>query len=346
MKRSTTGIVMMVLLTGAMAGAAALYDDFSSGTLAKWSVTGTAWAVVGGKADTLTGGESNIGTLTSASSISVGSNEFVAFSSTGWPAGPGAQTFSIGLAELNNYVEIRRASDNTLLAKIGANFGEKRIDLGGPETVIIKAIDSDSSAGYAWQTMDNVRTEANVAGTPISNGSLEAGGTGWVLTTTGPLGHGPQVTASSSTLTDDGAYEGNFLIDTTYYRYDAAGTALSPALIATQKYLTFWAKGNSMGGQNYFQLLAQDQTTELARLAPPETWTWTSLSFNLSVYANQTVYLKMVDGNSTGTDPTGGWMAVDYVRQTGPVLPEPASAVLLLAGGALVLRRRTSRCAA
>ena len=96
--------------------------------------------------------------------------------------------------------------------------------------------------------------------------------------------------------------------------------------------------GNGLSG---FQILDASFAVK-ATVAAPLSDTWVTQGVDLlaaGLAPGATFYFRAIDGNAANSY---AWLAVDGIQFTGAAVPEPAPLALLLAGGCLLVWRRSA----
>ncbi len=230
-----------------------------------------------------------------------------------------------------NYVQLKRASDDFVIAKVFApqanEFQKKTIDASAYKGVplYLEVVDDGYMSGYAWIAVDNVR-EYEVTTYPAEgingNGNFELGNyTGWTVVEGDAWGTKPVYTGDHSVAT---GYEGSYCADS----YLAAGGEAATGILRSNNFtltssgiLSFLIAGcayypgvndDPASWWNYVQLKRASDNFVIEKIFAPQANEFSKRTIDAKAYLNVPLYLEVVDdGYMSGY----AWIAIDNVRE-------------------------------
>ncbi|KKT07613.1 MAG: Fibronectin type III domain protein [Parcubacteria group bacterium GW2011_GWA2_43_17] len=330
MKKAIVYVVSLITFTLATPAISDVYDNFESGVIntVRWEMPPSSW----GLQTIYTGstlvawsnanGGGGTGSLVSLT-IPVPADGYLTLKVCGHDV-PDKDGYGFKAAPATHWVEVRGGSSTgPILAKMNPYDNgrtEFKVDARGYWLVVVIGVDNSTQ----WIGIDDIASTSGIAHTPITNGSLEDGFTGWTVT-----GTSFQTIAKSFPSWEtipQFASEGG-LFASGYMSSGLTGTAISPAITVTRDTLTFDAMGYSGGpwggGTNEFRLLNASMNviaTIKGNIIPQGTLVngvWQEKSFNLfaaGLHYGDTCYFQAYDGDSQASYD---WIAFDNIRLTG-----------------------------
>lgn len=304
------------------------YSDnlgFERGNFHDWTVTGNAllpspssrkinWGNVGNvqgqyfvdtralgtqPTESASNGEARTGTIKSKTFVL--EKNLLLFDKAGWDGPSGGSA--------NKYY-LKRASDNAVLFTDSPpqsnNFVTQMWNvsahIGTP--VYFEMADNNSSSGFAWMALDNIRQ--------ADNRDFETNDyLGWTKTGTA-WGSGP-----INGRAGIGGFRGSWWADSIAGGEAATGTLRTQNFIVESARMSFlkagW-DGQFGGGNNFFRLRKASDNSILFSATPPLSDTFVRQTWDVSAYIGEQVYFEAVDNN---TASSFAWIAVDDLEWRG-----------------------------
>lgn len=309
--------------------------DFEMGDFTHWTATG-AWIVAGpggsATAQSRQGSfyavstEAGTGTLKSENMTVAADKTVLDFLIAGWSMYPVAGDPQETGPNAYNYVSIKKASDNSEVARIygpgGDAFVEKQIDLNAVkgQQVYLEVVDDGNKTGFAWLAVDDFHFIAAPKTRTVFD-SFETGAFdpakwtvegSWEVVT---AGQGFGGTPSDGTYAAKSCYDraNNTSADS------LTGTLTSAPIPITYQdtLLKFDMCGHDgvptdpLANECYLAIyLSTDLNTPVATVAPPRQDAFKISSFNVEPYREKKLVLKLVDNRTGGF----GWFGIDFIR--------------------------------
>ncbi|MFC5406695.1 discoidin domain-containing protein [Cohnella soli] len=300
--------------------------SFETGSYNGWTTTGVAFGTaptsgthfgaisgIKGKywADSQWGGEAATGTLRSPNFTI--DKDVLSLRIVGYDGPAGTDN--------RNFIYIRRVSDNAILYTVkppqSDAFVTRRLEVTrdiGTEAYL-EIVDNDTAAAYGWLGADAVALGSYRENKDIPEYAFEQGSfAGWTVTGT--------AFGSAPTTSDHGGlvkgWRGSYWADSKSGGDAATGTLTSGSFLPEKELLKFRIAGFDGGAGdsnlNFVYLRRASDDAILLTAKPPQSDSFTEVTWDVTPYMGTRVYIQAVDGNFGSLY---GWLGIDDIFFSG-----------------------------